>query len=473
MSMRPLALTGLLLTTALTLPLSAAPLFDAPSPFTARVTFSGAERGPIYAGKPVEIAGQGFAAGQTVQLSRGLEALTAPLKADAEGKISARFDLPAEAQVGLHSIVVTTQAPYAAGVADLKISPELPYAGAEMFAAEKIKVGAGLYQAAHSAKNDVIFVTGASGRPPIKESSLSKVDANTLEVLASVTPAEAPEMKRPEGAAPMPAAGGAPAGGPQGPGVFAVYGVGVDDANDTVWTTNTRQNTVAVYAQSDLSLVKQLAPGAVNHPRDVVMFDGRAYVSAGAEGVVVFDAKSFEKIGTIAVPSRERGGEFTAMSLALDAENAKLYTVSLTSPEAARIDLAAENAVEILAVPAGARGTGVEVDPATGTIFVASQDSDDVIALDASGKVLYDVAVGAGPLGLAYHAASKQLFVASRGSDSLAVLEAETGKLNANLDAGSFPNFVDVTAEGEVILVNKSRGPKDAEGDQLHRITLK
>ena len=449
MSMRPLALTGLLLTTALTLPLSAAPLFDAPSPFTARVTFSGAERGPIYAGKPVEIAGQGFAAGQTVQLSRGLEALTAPLKADAEGKISARFDLPAEAQVGLHSIVVTTQAPYAAGVADLKISPELPYAGAEMFAAEKIKVGAGLYQAAHSAKNDVIFVTGASGRPPIKESSLSKVDANTLEVLASVTPAEAPEMKRPEGAAPMPAAGGVPAGGPQGPGVFAVY------------------------AQSDLSLVKQLAPGAVNHPRDVVMFDGRAYVSAGTEGVVVFDAKSFEKIGTIAVPSRERGGEFTAMSLALDAENAKLYTVSLTSPEAARIDLAAENAVEILAVPAGARGTGVEVDPATGTIFVASQDSDDVIALDASGKVLYDVAVGAGPLGLAYHAASKQLFVASRGSDSLAVLEAETGKLTANLDAGSFPNFVDVTAEGEVILVNKSRGPKDAEGDQLHRITLK
>ena len=105
------------------------------------------------------------------------------------------------------------------------------------------------------------------------------MDADTLEIEARMTPAAAPARVGRDGA---------PADG----GLYAVYGVGVDDVHDTVWVTQSRQNTVAVYRQSDLSLVRQFDPGTVNHARDVVVDPAlnKAYASATFEPeVVVFD----------------------------------------------------------------------------------------------------------------------------------------------------------------------------------------
>src|SRR5690606_16849806 len=119
-------------------------------------------------------------------------------------------------------------------------------------------------------------------------------------------------------------------------GVYAVYGVGVDDSKDTVWVTNTRQNTVAVYNQSDLSLVKQFEPDAVNHARDVVIDEehNRAYVSAVfTPTVVVIDTETLEVIKTIEIASGKRGGTFSTPSLALDEESHRLFTVSLSTDE--------------------------------------------------------------------------------------------------------------------------------------------
>src|SRR5690606_26199198 len=121
--------------------------------------------------------------------------------------------------------------------------------GTEKFETMDAKLVPGLYQTAYSAKNDVLFVTSAVGRPPVKESALLKVNPETLEIIAQVTP------------------GGAPGRGDREGGVYAVYGVAVDDENGNVWVTNTRQNTVAAYKQDDLSLVKQFEPGAVTHAR--------------------------------------------------------------------------------------------------------------------------------------------------------------------------------------------------------------
>src|SRR3546814_12683168 len=87
----------------------------------------------------------------------------------------------------------------------------------------------------------MLFVTSAVGRPPVKESALMKVNADTLKIEASVTPAADKTSDKGQ--------------------IMAVYGVAVDDAAGTVWVTNTRANTVAVYKQSDLSLVKQFDHG--------------------------------------------------------------------------------------------------------------------------------------------------------------------------------------------------------------------
>src|SRR5690606_16143984 len=130
------------------------------------------------------------------------------------------------------------------------------------------------------------------GRPPVRQSELVKLDADTLEVLARITPPPVPARA---GAGPAPQREGAPAN--NDPGVFAVYGVGLDDAKGTVWVTNTRQDTIAVYNQADLSLVKQFDSGAVEHARDVRIAGdlGKAYVGATqTPEIKVFDTAILE-----------------------------------------------------------------------------------------------------------------------------------------------------------------------------------
>ncbi len=113
----------------------------------------------------------------------------------------------------------------------------------------------------------------------------------------------------------------------------------------------------------------------------------------------------------------------------------------------------------------------MDFDPATGRVFVASQGSDNVIAIDGeSGAVLFDTPVGAGTLNVAFNAASGQLFVVNRTSDTVTVLDAATGAIEANLAGGSFPNHLVVAPDGTVFWVNKARGKDDSDGDRLSRI---
>ncbi|WP_010137917.1 hypothetical protein [Oceanicola sp. S124] len=426
-----------------------AQVFDTPAPFDANVSLSGPDRGAVVPGATVSVSGQGFVAGQDVRLLRGAEVLTT-LTADGEGAIAWSFELPADAALGLHPIVVQTEGPDSASVVELKVSPDLALTGAEAYDEKTAQFARGLYQVAHSAANGTIFTASAVGRPPVEVSQITKLDADTLEVLAEVTPDDASR------------------------GVFAVYGIAVDDAHGNVWTTNTRQNTVAVYAQDDLSLVKQFPEDTVGHPRDVVIdsANNRAYVSTSFTGeIVVFDTETLDAVEPLNVGSDVRRGTFGAMALELDAQNGQLYTVSRSTPEVARIDLATGE-ITLLAAPI-ISGTGVTVDPATGTIYVAGGQSDNVVGLSAEGEVLFDSKVGSFPLNLAFDALNGQVFSSNRMSGTLTALNGQTGEVEAVLNGGTFPNYLDVLEDGTVLAVNKSRGEEDPEGDILRAITPK
>src|SRR5690606_28194045 len=154
------------------------------------------------------------------------------------------------------------------------------------------------------------------GRPPVRESELVKLNAQDLSVLARTSP-QAVEGQE---------------------GVYAVYGLGVDDAKGTVWATNTRQNTVSVYNQSDLSLVKQFPVGTVNHARGVVVDQevGKAYSSApGTPDVGVLDTHSLGVAKTISIQALRRGQSFSAASLSLDPAAHRLYVAGLSTNEVA------------------------------------------------------------------------------------------------------------------------------------------
>ncbi|MCQ4160517.1 YncE family protein [Roseomonas sp. GC11] len=452
-----LAITGSLLLGGLAA--QAQPLFgplDATASPQLRFSAAGQGQQPIHAGAEVAIAGQGFRPGQPVTLLYGTTALPGgALVADAQGKVAATLKLPADAVAGNHPILVITQAPYSASLATLKISPQIPLSGQAGYELSEARVARGLYQSAYSARSHALFVTSAVGRPPVRQSELLRLDADSLAITARVTPQAAPARANAEG------------------GVHAVYGIGVDDANGTVWVTNSRQDTVAVYRQSDLALVRQFPPGTVSHARDVVVdaVAGKAYASATFKPeVVVFDTRAPEVAGRIEIATRQRGATFSAASLSLDAAAGRLYVVSNSTSEVAVIDTRAGRVEKVFPVP-GARGTiGVAHDPQTGRIFVAAQGSDNLVVLDgASGAVLADTPVGAGALNVVFDPQRRRAYVASRGAGTVTVLDAD-GRILANLGPAPLANHVAAGKDGTIFAVDKSANARGEEGDTLLRI---
>jgi len=425
--------------------------FSQITPFAGRIQASGPDGAPIHAGEPVELKGRGLTPGQSLTLQRGTTALNPdPIKVDDQGGFSLEFTLPEDAAPGLYPVFAIGQEPAAITSFDLKISPRIAASGEDGFQKAGVKGTAGLYQSAYSPASDALFVTatgfaGPQGGKPT--STLSKLSAGTLETLASLA---------------IPASGDS---------VAAVFGIDVDDRQGTVWVTNTIQGTVAVYDQDDLSLVKQFEPGLIGHSREVVVDSarGRAFVSGSASNeIAVFDTAEPAYLTTVHVRSQQRGGEFTAMGLALDPGTGHVYAVSRTSREIAEIDPESGKVVRMIPVPGAANSAGIAFDAENGRLLVASQDSDDLVALEAqSGEVLFRTPVGAGPLAVAVD--HGRAFVANRGAGTVAVVDPD-GKIAANLPIGSFPNHVETDGQGNVFVINKARGPEDESGDHITRL---
>ncbi|MDC7805881.1 YncE family protein [Luteimonas sp BLCC-B24] len=454
-SSRRLRLATLALALSAVAGIAGAQVFSQPDP-----DFGGAVRASspvIKAGDTVEMTGQGFKPGQAVTLLRGERALNArPWTADAEGRISGQVQIPADAVVGRHPVVVRVANPDAAAVIELKVSKDVPLSGADRYDVAVNKLVQGLYQVAHSRTSNALFVTAATGRPPVRQSELLKLDPDTLEITARVTPAQV------EG---------------QSDGrVYAVYGVAVDDANGHVWVTNTRDDSVAVYRQSDLSLVKQFEAGVLPHGRDVVVDtrDNRVWASGfGGGRFVAFDATTLEVVQDVTVPSQVRGEEFGPMALTVDPVGGKLYSVGLSTGEVVVLDGATGAVDRMFRFPTLNGGIGVAIDAEGRRLYVTGQGSDNLIIANAdTGEVLHDVYVGAGAVYVAFDPHTRLAYVASRGAGTITAVDAN-GTIVANLDGGTFPNHVLPIGDGVVYAINKSRGAEDPNGDQIRRLVPK
>ncbi|NPD16778.1 ATP-binding protein [Xinfangfangia sp. D13-10-4-6] len=441
--------------------------FPAPVEFKGRIRAESAVPGvPVHAGGEVRISATGLAPGQKLVLQRGPDVLSdAALQADEKGSASLTFTLPADAAPGLHPLVVLLEEPSMTTTIDLKISKPLDYLNEKDWSVAAVHPAKGLYQSAYSARSNALFVTAADFSGGTSE--LLRLDPETLEVQARITPADFPEDQKP------PAKEGAPKG-PYKLAPAGVFGLGLDEAEGRIWVTNTPDNTIAVYAQDDLSLIHQFAPGAVYHSRDVLIdpLRKRAFVSSSAtSNVYVFDSESYEPLGVIDIRSAQRGGEFYVMSLAIDPARAEVYVVSRISNELAIIDAASLEVKKILALPGAKNATGLDVDPATGRLFVAAQDSNTLLILDRdSGEILHDVTVGAGALNVVYDATSGLAWVSSREAGSLTAVNND-GEIVAHLEGGSYANHVAIDGKGAVFAVNKSLGAEDEKADFLRRIT--
>lgn len=341
----------------------------------------------------------------------------------------------------------TTPAPTVSAATTVVTTPSATPLNTEAYQVTSTTVPNGNYQSAANSKGEV-FITASVGRPPIKESTLVKghYDASGKFVIdKQITPAAAADGK----------------------GVNGVYGVAVDDANGYVWVSNTRQNTIAVYKQSDLSLVKQYPANAVTHARSMRVIGDSVYVTEAARGkgggIKVFNAKQLDAAPTtIDLPEGA-----VPMDFDLDSASGRLFTVDLKLNKAYVIDTKNSNQVTSYDLPGANGASGVAYDPANNRLFVASQSSNNAVVLDlGTGKVIADIPTGNQALGAVY--SNGYVYVGNRTAGTVSVINASSLKVDAILPTGTNPNHLSVNPDGSVNVLDKA-----ASNNQIFRIARK
>lgn len=413
---------------------------------------AGSREVPVQPGDETQLLVRRVPAGASITVLHGAELLTPePMVADDKGTVSIPIKVPADAEPGNHPLTVISQNPPGVTLVNLKLSKIVPPLDVEGFELATIKVGERAYQSAVSAGGK-LFV--ASARGPNEESRLIRIDAKTLKPEAEAKIAASADAKD---------------------GLVDVFGVAVDNAHGRVWTTNTLNETVSVYDANDLSAVKVFEEGSVGHPRDVVIDEAakRAYVSIGlGSNVAVYDTETLERLDDLTFEVKGSRERFASMTLSLDVDKGRLYSISRETPWVSWIDLKTGKSTGV-EVPGMLGGSGISHDPETGNIWLTAQDSNNVILLDEAGKVLADTYVGAGGVSIVWNPVTKQAYATTRAGGTVAVLD-ENARLVANLPIGDVPNEITVAPDGAVYAVAMYGTPNDDDkAGSVTRITPK
>ncbi|MFI0980464.1 YncE family protein [Streptomyces sp. NPDC021093] len=314
-----------------------------------------------------------------------------------------------------------------------------PAAGSTVTSAQ---LTAGLYQSSYSERNHVLWATAAVGRPPVTKSSLLKVDPTSLKVRATYTP---------------------PVTDPATGAVEAVYGVAVDDEHNTVWTTNTRNNSVSVYSQRDGKHLASL-PG-VNHAREIVVDERRNTVWASGFGdgtLVAFDSRTYLEKKRVTVAGTQPTG------LAVNERTGTVYAADLGGD---RIVEVSPYAKEARFIPAGDGPISVALSADGRTAYTADQAAGTLSVIDVrKGAVTKSIPTGAGALSVATDSRTGRVLVANRTAGNITVVDPRQGAVVETLATGANPNHV-TTARGTAYVVDKSAVGAERQ-DQAHRIRI-
>ncbi|WP_405386699.1 YncE family protein [Streptomyces sp. NBC_01102] len=300
----------------------------------------------------------------------------------------------------------------------------------------------GLYQSSYSERNNVLWATTAVGRPPVTNSALLKVDPKTLEVKATYTP---PVTDTATGA------------------VEAVYGVAVDDEHNTVWTTNTRNNTVAVYSQRTGRHLATLPN--VGHAREIVVDERHdtVWTSAFTDGTLVaFDSRTFEEKKRITV------AESGPTGLVVDERSGTAYAADLNNDRIIQITTRSDTP---RLIPTGDGPISIALSANGRTAYTANQTGGDVSVVDLEkGLVTKSVATGAGALSVANDDRTGNVVVVNRTAATATVVDPRKGAVVKTVATGANPNHVEIV-RGTAYVVDKS-GAGLGGADQIHRFRV-
>ncbi|MGW6022529.1 YncE family protein [Streptomyces sp. NPDC055099] len=289
-------------------------------------------------------------------------------------------------------------------------------------------IAPGLYQSAYSERNDALWVASSVGQPPapVTASSLLKVDPDSLRVEERYTPATN-------------AATGA---------VQSVYGVAVDDEHNTVWTTNTRDNSVSVYSQRTGKHLATL-PG-VNHSREIVVDERRDLVWASAFGdgtLVAFDSGTFKEKRRVTVPGAGPTG------LAVNERTGSVYAADHTGDRIIEVSPGADSP---RLIPTGNGPLSVALSKNGRTAYTGDQTAGTVSVVDLrKGAVTRSVTSGAGTKSVAVDHRSGHVLAVNRLSATVTIVDPYMGAVVKTVTTAALPNHVHVN-KGTAYVVDKS-----------------
>lgn len=294
-----------------------------------------------------------------------------------------------------------------------------------------------IYQSAFSADKNLVYLTSSVGRPPIKASDLIAVDADSLEVVQSIEPPTQEPTKGGKVNVSQP---------------YAVYGISLDDKNDLIWVTNTRQGTAAYYKEDGLEIGNQYSADPNGHSRAVFVHpeDQLAYVSDTAGVIFVYDAEKKDKYQKAINLTEEANTNITsAMGLAFDESSNTLWTCSMQQPLAASIDLSS-NEVKTYDLGDVESASDVAWDSKRSVLYVANQKTNDTVVLDPkSNKVIKTISNTPGALSVVYEPTYDLVYIAARTGDFVAVVDASDYSVIDQFDVPT-PNEISLGADGAI-----------------------
>lgn len=299
--------------------------------------------------------------------------------------------------------------------------------------------GTGIYEAVISNHDGHVYVTAAGSRNT-PGGAIYKLDPASLSVVDSISLKDNPP-----------------------------FGIAINNNTQTVYTTNTRSNSVsAVDIRSGKVLATITHGGEKSHTREVLVDEKNnlVYVSdvGDPSSIWVIDGKANKYLHSL----ENIGKTVTGMVFAPGKPD-MLYVTVMSDNTIAKVNTKTRK-VEKTFASGGEAPVNIVSDGKH--LFVANQKSGTITVLDDSGNLIHSIPTGAGAIGIAYDAVKNRIYSANRQSGTTSIIDTKTFKVIADLQTGSHPNNVKVDSKtGIAYVVNKAKGGRPVEGQPVVKDT--
>lgn len=294
---------------------------------------------------------------------------------------------------------------------------------------KKAKVANGLYQIVFSEKSNSLYVAGVGRRGSDEKAKIFKLDPKTLDVTGTIDVSEAP-----------------------------AYGLGLNDKTQTLYSSNTRNNSVSAIDLKTNKVIATITNGKdKSHTREVIVDEGtnKVYVSNMTD-VWVIDGATNKFSHLI-----EGVGEGVT-GLSLNKEKQLLYITNMGTDTVTVYDLKASKVSATL--PSGGKAPiNILHDSKGKRLLVVNQGSGDLTVLNEAGKLLQTIPTGAGALSLNFNASKNLIYVANRTAGTTSIIDGKTYQVISSLKTGTYPQTIAIDQKSGVVFVtNKAAAQRRA-----------